>query len=108
PVYAEVARERGRLLVLTVDIEEGDLTFRTAFPIMVTNALGWFGGDAGELAPALTSGSVARIPIPDDAHDQQLVVNSPTGDRQPLVLAAEPARDAGNSNAEPGTDASPT
>jgi len=90
PVYAEVPRESGRLLVLTVDIEEGDLTFRTAFPIMVTNALGWFSGEAGELTPALTTGSVARIPIPDDARDRSLNLTSPDGDSSPILLAASP------------------
>lgn len=93
PVYAELARDNGRLLVLTVDIEEGDLTFRTAFPIMVTNALGWFTGEAGELTPALTTGSVARIPIPDDARNRVLSLTSPDGDKSAVTLASalEPA-----------------
>jgi len=90
PVYAEVTRPAGRLLVLTVDIEEGDLTFRTAFPIMVTNALGWFGGEAGELAPAMTTGSVARVTIPEDAASRKLVLQSPDGSQQPILLNAPP------------------
>ena len=101
PIYAEVARQRGRLLVLTVDIEEGDLTFRTAFPIMVTNALGWFSGEAGELAPALTTGSVARIQIPDDATDRSLMIQSPDGVQQPVIVAARDPANADDTENEP-------
>lgn len=100
PVYAEAPRQGGRLLVLTVDIEEGDLTFRTAFPIMVTNALGWFSGEAGELAPALTTGSVARVPVPDVADDRQLILISPDGDQQPVVIAAQASADRNVADAE--------
>lgn len=91
PIYAEVARSNGRVLVLSIDIEEGDLTFRTAFPIMVTNALGWFSGEAGELTPALATGSVARIPIPDAVRDRALMLEAPDGARQPITLGTPSA-----------------
>src|SRR4029453_14020554 len=50
--------------VLTVNLEQGDLTFRTAFPIMATNALGWFAGQAGELRESLASGAVTEVALP--------------------------------------------
>ena len=57
PVYAEVQRDTaGKCLVLTVNLEKSDLAFRTAFPIMVTNALGWFAGTSGELREATPTG----------------------------------------------------
>ena len=57
PVYAEIQREAGgKCLVLTVNLEKSDLAFRTAFPIMVANALGWFAGTSGELQEAVPTG----------------------------------------------------
>ena len=53
----------GKCLVLSVDINEGDLAFRTAFPIMVTNSLGWFAGHTGELRESLATGSMTAVDV---------------------------------------------
>jgi hypothetical protein len=64
PLYFSLERGGRKLLVLTVNLDQGDLTFRTAFPIMVTNALGWFAGSAGELRESLPTGAVTEIDLP--------------------------------------------
>ena len=51
-VYAELMRDNGRCLLLATDLDESDLAFRTVFPIMISNALGWFRGASGELSDA--------------------------------------------------------
>ncbi|MCA9033997.1 MAG: VWA domain-containing protein [Planctomycetaceae bacterium] len=62
PVYAALNRPGGRKgLVLNVNLESSDLAFRTAFPILITNALSWFAGQTGELQPAITAGQSARL-----------------------------------------------
>ena len=63
PLYFAIPRPGGSALVLTVDLEQGDLPLRTAFPIMMTNALNWFTGDKGELQEAAAAGSVARVDV---------------------------------------------
>ncbi|HEV7280780.1 MAG TPA: VWA domain-containing protein [Pirellulaceae bacterium] len=85
PLFFAV-EERGRTaLVLTVNLDEGDLTFRTAFPILVTNALGWFAGESGELQRALACGEVADVQLvdgdanADDGAASRFAVVSPTG-----------------------------
>jgi hypothetical protein len=60
-VYAELQRPSGRCLVLSVNLEKSDLAFRTAFPILITNALGWFAGQPGDLQPALSGGQLASF-----------------------------------------------
>ncbi|MCA9175372.1 MAG: BatA and WFA domain-containing protein [Planctomycetales bacterium] len=62
-VYAQWELERGKRLALTVDLDSSDLAFRTAFPIMMANALSWMGGDSGELMESLPTGAVARLPL---------------------------------------------
>ena len=61
PVFAALNRPTGKVLVLTGNLDEGELAFRTAFPILVANAVGWFSGSAGELRESLTSGSTTEI-----------------------------------------------
>ena len=76
-----------KLLVLTVNLDEGDLTFRTAFPIMVTNALGWFAGQSGELRESFVAGAISEIELP--ARDQSappMVLRSPNGKDRPLPV----------------------
>jgi hypothetical protein len=52
-----------KLLVLTVDLEQGDLPLRTAFPILMTNALAWFQGRRGELREAIATGSLYEVDL---------------------------------------------
>jgi hypothetical protein len=64
PLYASIERPDGKVLVLTVNLDQGDLPLRTAFPILMTNALGWFAGAAGELREAQVTGVVTEVPLP--------------------------------------------
>jgi von Willebrand factor type A domain/Aerotolerance regulator N-terminal len=64
PLYALIERPSGRVLVLTVNLDQGDLPFRTAFPIMVSNALSFFAGNTGELREALATGATAEVELP--------------------------------------------
>jgi hypothetical protein len=82
-------------LVLPVSLDEGDLTFRTAFPIMVANALSWFGGSSGELQPAVATGAIVHMAlegVKPDGHDP-LNVLTPSGAKKPVVLAPVVAGD---------------
>jgi hypothetical protein len=97
PVYAEVRRTGGRCLVLSVNINEGDLAFRTAFPIMVANSLGWFAGQTGELRPSLATGAMTEIDLADHTAGDSLILRSPSGDCRPL-----PVRNRGSSRQEEG------
>jgi hypothetical protein len=84
PIFAIVPRAEGKCLVLAVNLDSSDLAFRTAFPIMVSNALGWFSGTTGEIVPAANSGSVARVPL-TAAVNKTLQLNSPSGTRFDLT-----------------------
>ena len=91
PLYFSLERPGQKVLVLTVSLDQGDLTFRTAFPIMVTNALGWFAGQAGELRESLATGAVTEIalPIPVESSASPLVLRSPSGRIRPLPAGLE-------------------
>ena len=80
PIFAIVPRAAGKCLVLTVSLDSSDLAFRTAFPIMVSNALGWFSGTTGEIVPSANSGGVVRIPL-TTVVSEPLQLSSPTGIR---------------------------
>ena len=60
-VYTQLNRSAGTCLVLSVNLERSDLAFRTAFPIMITNALNWFAGRPSELQPSLAGGQMAKL-----------------------------------------------
>ena len=85
PLYFSFHAADRKMLVLTVNLDQGDLTFRTAFPIMVTNALGWFAGQAGELRESLVAGAVAEAEIPPPPSGQTLVLRTPSGQLKPLA-----------------------
>lgn len=76
-----------KILVLTVNLDQGDLTFRTAFPILVTNSLGWFGGQSGELRESLATGAVTSLDLPSRKADSPaLAVISPQGEKRALPV----------------------
>ncbi len=85
PLYAAIDRPEGKVLVLTVNLEKGDLPLQTAFPIMVANALGWFAGTKGELRESLATGAVVDLELPPSKDaGGPLVLRSPDGRARPL------------------------
>jgi len=91
PIYFSVERPNGRVVVLSVNLDRGDLPLRTAFPIMMSNALAWFSRTQGELRESLSTGAVADVDLNDrvpasvlDSAEMQL--NSPDGRTRPLVV----------------------
>jgi hypothetical protein len=67
------------VLVLTVNLDKGDLPLRTAFPIMTMNALAWFAGNQGELREALATGATTEVELPPSAVTRNLKLWPPTG-----------------------------
>lgn len=87
-IYASLDRPVGKGLVLSVNLEQSDLAFRTAFPIMITNALAWLTGQSGEWEPAIAAGGTASVTssgegTPPGEGKRTLV--SPSGKRSPVV-----------------------
>ncbi|MEM6470291.1 MAG: BatA and WFA domain-containing protein [Planctomycetota bacterium] len=67
PLMASRVDGRNRLVVLSANLEEGDLPLRIAFPVMMTNAVNWFLSRTGEVQPSIPTGSRARIELPEIA-----------------------------------------
>ena len=86
PVYAVIHRSQGDCLVLSVNLERSDLAFRTAFPILVTNALSWFAGLPGELQPSISAGQMTSLSLGDDLADAEGPAEGATRD---VDLASE-------------------
>jgi hypothetical protein len=83
-LYALFERPEGKVLVLTVNLAQGDLPLRTAFPILMTNALGWFAGSAGELRESLASGATTEVTWAAPAKAPAPQLWSPAGEPRPL------------------------
>jgi hypothetical protein len=87
PIYAQLQRPSGRVLVLNVNLERSDLAFRTTFPIMVTNSLGWFAGESGELRPSLPTGQTTELALDRKSlADTGLSLSSPDGTSFPVAI----------------------
>ncbi len=86
PLLAIIERPGLKVLLLTVNLDEGDLPLRTAFPILMANALNWFAENRGELREALPTGAITEVELATlhtDAHqveDSQRQI-SPTRQR---------------------------
>jgi von Willebrand factor type A domain/Aerotolerance regulator N-terminal len=83
PLFCEIERPEGKVLVLTVNLDQSDLPLQTAFPILVTNALNWFSGNKGELRESLASGSVTEVDVPAKP-GATLLLRSPDGQTRPM------------------------
>ena len=64
PLYVRFDRPQGKVVVLTVNLDKGDLPLQTAFPIMATNALAWFWGTRGELRESIAAGAATEVEVP--------------------------------------------
>jgi hypothetical protein len=83
PLLVALDRPQGKVVVLTVNLDKGDLPLRTAFPILVTNALNWFAGEHSELREALATGSTTEVTLPDPIGNTYLL-QSPDGQTRKL------------------------
>ena len=84
PVFALVERPEGKVVVLTVNLDQGDLPFRTAFPILAMNTLGHFTSQS-ELREALPTGATAEATLPATG---EFVLKAPDGSTKKLPQGA--------------------
>ena len=89
PLYVMIDRPPGKVLVMAVDLDVGDLPLRTAFPIMMTNAINWFRGERAELQPAVATGTTVHWQLNATANDLGGAVNGMT---RSAVASAGPNR----------------
>ncbi|HEY1380544.1 MAG TPA: BatA and WFA domain-containing protein [Gemmataceae bacterium] len=82
PLYCAWDRPEGKVLALTVNLDQGDLPLRTAFPILAGNALAWFAGGRGELRESLATGATTDVALPSSGGT--FVLRAPDGGTRPL------------------------
>ncbi len=95
PLLCSFDRPEGKVLVLSVNLDKGDLPLQTAFPIFVANALGWFAGTKGELLEARPTGTVTELELPAQARatsaGNAVVLLAPNGTTQPVAADGDKA-----------------
>ncbi len=80
PMFALIERPEGKVAVLTVNLDKGDLPFRTAFPILAMNTLNSFTSGSGDLREALASGVTTEATLPVMASGtSEFMLRSPSG-----------------------------
>jgi hypothetical protein len=85
PLFVAIDRAEGKVVVLTVNIDMGDLPFRTAFPILAANTLNYFAGVQGELQEALSTGATAEVALPPQAAGtSEFLLRAPDGSTRRL------------------------
>ena len=88
PLYLAKQTSDRSLLVLPVDLERSDLPLRTAFPILVANAIAWFQGVQGEMKSTVSTGEVRTLRLPQTANRQWQLVR-PDGTTRMLTAGEE-------------------
>lgn len=58
-----------RMVVLTANLDDGDLPLRIAFPVLMTNAVNWFLSRSGEIEASLRTGELAKVELPSPGED---------------------------------------
>jgi len=96
-VYADVKRPNGKCLALSVNLDSSDLAFRTAFPIMIANSLGWFSGTTGELQASVPTGSVTTLTVQKESIDaSRTFLLSPSQKVLDITIPAPSESDSGD------------
>ncbi len=108
-IYAEIDRAQGKVLVLGVNLESSDLAFRTAFPIMATNALSWFAGPSGALHPSISTDETTKVELSEEIISQHpsLTLISPTDQVVPQPVIPGTQTQDGATTSSPSTNIGP-
>ncbi len=83
PLFVCIDRPQGKVLILTVNLDQGDLPLRTAFPIMAANALAYFAGNRGELRESQAAGAILEVNLPS-TEGGELLLRAPDGSTRKL------------------------
>ncbi|MDR2116877.1 MAG: BatA and WFA domain-containing protein [Planctomycetaceae bacterium] len=83
PIYAYC----DNILVLTADLTRSDLALRTAFPILVSQALLQFRGGGGELEKTYSTDEPVRLEL--KTTDKQITLISPSGFSQQFPVKSD-------------------
>ena len=67
PVYAIVPHDQGETLVLNVDLQTGDFAWRTAFPLLMSNAVNWLVRQTATFQATYAAGDVVHLDELTDA-----------------------------------------
>jgi hypothetical protein len=76
-----------KMLVLTADLKRSDLALRTAFPILVAQALTQFRNSGGELEKTFSTNEPVQIKL--KTTDKHVTVTSPSGFSQQFPVKSE-------------------
>jgi hypothetical protein len=61
PVLAIVPHPDGQTLVLNIDLQRGDFAWRTAFPLLMANAVSWLAGQTATFQAAYAAGDMVSL-----------------------------------------------
>lgn len=87
PLLVKYTRESGSLVVLNINVDEGDLPLRTAFPILLGNAVAAMANQSSEIADAISTGRSVGLPASvAGASDSASVVELRSPDGQDLKM----------------------
>jgi hypothetical protein len=76
PLYLQFVSENQRTLVFSADLNQGDFSLRTAFPILMSQALAYF-RNSEDLQKAYSTAEPVRLTVPTD--QAFIVLRSPSG-----------------------------
>jgi hypothetical protein len=76
PLYLQFISEHQRTLVLSVNLSQGDFSLRTAFPILISQALSYF-RNSEELQKAYSTAESMRLTLPTEK--TTIILRSPSG-----------------------------
>jgi hypothetical protein len=76
PLYLQFVADNQRTLVLSADLNQGDLSLRTAFPILMSQALTYF-RNSEELQKAYSTAEPVKLTLPTER--SQVILRSPSG-----------------------------
>ncbi|MCL2004929.1 MAG: BatA and WFA domain-containing protein [Planctomycetaceae bacterium] len=76
PLYLQFTAENRQVLVLSADLNQGDFALRTAFPLLISQALASF-RNSEELLKAYSTAEAATMSLPTVG--QSIILRSPSG-----------------------------
>jgi len=81
PLIIARARPELRMVTLAFDVRRSDLPMRAAFPLLISNALGWLGAPAASESASLRTGRSLRVMLPEGSgpHHAEAGVTDPRG-----------------------------
>lgn len=90
PLYVQWSSPLGKRLLLTIGMDQGDFALRTAFPVLISNAIRYFRNESTDMQRAYNTRDPVEFSFsPSEIPEKRMILRSPRNTEREIPIQGE-------------------